>query len=574
MSIRINSPVNQLLLAFLAAASLSFSGCGSGSSIHHSIPATQSYNIAGTVTGLSGSGLVLEVNGGNNLPVSANGSFAFTTPISSGDAYMVTILTQPSNPAQSCIVLNPGGVAGSSMSSVQVTCAAVSFPPTQIPSAPGQWTWMAGSDLANVAGAYGLLGTAAPGNAPGARDASAGWPDAQGNLWLFGGTVPVGIGCATTHALCWIVSDYFDDLWEFNGSEWAWMGGSNAPNQPAAYGTKGVAAPGNNPGSRSGAASSTDSSGNFWLFGGEVFNSNNSGQMFDDLWKYSDGQWTWVSGSSAGSQIGVYGTLGQAAPGNVPGARASAVAWTDPAGNLWLFGGSGGDSTECCETNLNDLWKFNVSGGEWTWVSGSNIGDQQGVYGTLGQAAFGNVPGSRQGSVAWTDAQGNLWLFGGYGLAGGSGGQLNDLWKFSGGEWTWVSGSNVIRQPGVYGVQGTPAPGNVPGTRESAMSWTDAAGNFWLFGGFGYDSTGAMGDLNDLWKYSGGQWTWVSGSNIVNQSGSYGILGTPSSANVPGARDTAQTWIDPSGNLWLFGGNIPGPNDLQAQLNDLWVYQP
>jgi hypothetical protein len=137
-----------------------------------------------------------------------------------------------------------------------------------------------------------------------------------------------------------------------------------------------------------------------------------------------------------------------------------------------------------------------------------------------------------------------------------------------------MSGSNVVRQSGVYGVQGVPAPGNVPGARASAVSWTDAAGNFWLFGGLGYDSAGGFGDLNDLWEYSGGQWTWQSGAKFVIQSPVYGTLGTPAPGNVPGARDTAQTWIDPSGRLWLFGGNGIDSTGVAGQLNDLWVFQP
>ena len=92
------------------------------------------------------------------------------------------------------------------------------------------------------------------------------------------------------------------------------------------------------------------------------------------------------------------------------------------------------------------------------------------------------------------------------------------------------------------------------------MSWTDVSGgNLWLFGGFGYDSvppTISLGRLNDLWKYNIGigQWTWVSGANTQNQTGVYGTKGTPAAANVPGARESAASWIDASGNLWLFGG--------------------
>ena len=67
------------------------------------------------------------------------------------------------------------------------------------------------------------------------------------------------------------------------------------------------------------------------------------------------------------------------------------------------------------------------------------------------------------------------------------------------------AGSTAPRAP--------PAASNVPGARYGAVSWTDSSGNLWLFGGFGYDSTGGSGYLNDLWQYSPstGQWTWVSG---------------------------------------------------------------
>ncbi len=38
-----------------------------------------SYTVGGVVSGLSGTGLVLQNNGGNNLSINANGSFTFTT---------------------------------------------------------------------------------------------------------------------------------------------------------------------------------------------------------------------------------------------------------------------------------------------------------------------------------------------------------------------------------------------------------------------------------------------------------------------------------------------------------------
>ena len=121
-----------------------------------------------------------------------------------------------------------------------------------------------------------------------------------------------------------------------------------------------------------------------------------------------------------------------------------------------------------------------------------------------------------------------------------------------------MGGSNTLNQSGVYGTQGTPAATNAPGARSYASTWLDSAGDLWLFGGYGFDSSrnGFGGDLNDLWKYSGGQWTWIGGSNLVEQTGTYGILGVPSPLNTPGARYQAVTWTDASGNFWLFGVSV------------------
>src|ERR1035437_7061255 len=89
------------------------------------------------------------------------------------------------------------------------------------------------------------------------------------------------------------------------------------------------------------------------------------------------------------------------------------------------------------------------------------------------------------------------------------------------------------------------AAANIPGARGYAVSWTDSAGSFWLLGGYGLASTTSVGDLNDLWKFSAGQWTWVSGSNQTNQLGTYGAQGVAYPANIPGARSSASSWIDP-----------------------------
>ena len=521
------------------------------------------FKIGGTVTGLAGTGLALQDNGGDTLAISVGGTFTFPTAIPQGNAYAVTVESQPSDPTQICAVTNGSGTASGSVTNIQVSCSA-------------GWTWLGGSNTINGMPVYGTKGVASSNNSPGPRINPVTSTDAAGNFWLFG-----GYGSDSTG-----MNGDLNDLWEFSAGAWKWVGGSNVAGQSGSYGTRGQASASNVPGARYQAVSWTDASGNFWLFGGTGLDSTGSGGELNDLWKFSSGEWTWMSGPNTtgtpavGPNVpGVYGVQGAPGASNIPGGRFSASSWVDASGDLWLFGGEGLDSTGNIGL-LNDLWKY--SDGAWTWVSGSNVANQYGVYGVMATANAGNVPGARVNAVSWTDTSGNLWLFGGFGndsngilcteYAGSVPCVLNDLWKFSAGQWTWMGGSNLIAQQGSYGSEGTPAPGNVPGARYGAVSWTDAGGDFWLFGGFGLDSTGSPGYINDLWEYNGGQWTWIDGATLADQAGVYGTEGVIAAGNLPGARDSGASWIDKQGDLWLFGGTNLQPGG-GGNLNDLWEYQ-
>ena len=86
------------------------------------------YRVRGTVTGLDGTGLVLQNSGGDDLPVSANGAFAFSTPVQSGAAYAVTVKTQPSGRTQNCVVGGEqGSIGNSDVATVTINCATSSF---------------------------------------------------------------------------------------------------------------------------------------------------------------------------------------------------------------------------------------------------------------------------------------------------------------------------------------------------------------------------------------------------------------------------------------------------------------
>jgi hypothetical protein len=88
------------------------------------------YTVGGNVTGLTGSGLVLQNNGGDDLSISSNGGFTFATALTSGSSYSVTVRTQPSG--QSCTVSGGSGTVGNAnVTSVAVSCANNPPPPTQ-----------------------------------------------------------------------------------------------------------------------------------------------------------------------------------------------------------------------------------------------------------------------------------------------------------------------------------------------------------------------------------------------------------------------------------------------------------
>src|SRR6202041_2862080 len=58
-----------------------------------------------------------------SLSLSSNGEFVFSGSIGNGDAYSVTVSTQPSNPAQTCTVHNGSGTINkANVTNVIVSC--------------------------------------------------------------------------------------------------------------------------------------------------------------------------------------------------------------------------------------------------------------------------------------------------------------------------------------------------------------------------------------------------------------------------------------------------------------------
>jgi uncharacterized delta-60 repeat protein len=81
------------------------------------------FTVGGSVSGLVGSGLVLQNNGAADLAIAANGAFTFAAPVASGASYNVTVKAQPSAPSQTCTVGNGSGTgASANVANVSVSC--------------------------------------------------------------------------------------------------------------------------------------------------------------------------------------------------------------------------------------------------------------------------------------------------------------------------------------------------------------------------------------------------------------------------------------------------------------------
>jgi predicted transcriptional regulator len=79
------------------------------------------YSVGGTVSGLTGTGLILLNNGTDPLSVTTDGPFTFATEIAEGSTYAITIASYPTG--QTCAIINGSGTVGmAEVTDVVVTC--------------------------------------------------------------------------------------------------------------------------------------------------------------------------------------------------------------------------------------------------------------------------------------------------------------------------------------------------------------------------------------------------------------------------------------------------------------------
>lgn len=180
-----------------------------------------------------------------------------------------------------------------------VTCM-----PFSVDQAIGAWTWIGGAQSMRdqINSSFGIQGVAGSVGwpAPRARHGSCANGYGNGSMWLFGG--------ATTGGSLSLGAASLNDLWAFNGQEWAWVGGGEDVNVPTVNSLQqGSPADTAWPGARSGHSMWDDLSNGFFMFGGHGYpheNYTTEALRLNDLWRYSDGAWILLGGENATEQSG------------------------------------------------------------------------------------------------------------------------------------------------------------------------------------------------------------------------------------------------------------------------------
>jgi Galactose oxidase, central domain len=565
------------------------------------------FTIGGNVIGLTGTGLVLQDNGGDDLTISQNGAFTFKVPIAGGGNYTVTLKTQPSNQPLPCSVTNGTGKATANVTNVQVTCGNTFTVGGTVSGLQGSGLVLQdnGGDNLTVGGkgnvnftfgaplaggsSYAVTILTQPTNPGQTCSVLNGSGTATGDVTTVQVTCPQ-TGFTVGGNLVGLVNGPGDTVELMNnGGDNILVTGNNTnfifPTLVTAGGAYDISI----------FAQPTSQPQGCAIIGYEgVANFNISNVIIDC--QHND--WIWVDGPNTSGQFGTASLPPTAPPShdtNVPGGRQFAATWSDSTGRKWIYGGWGLDVSGATPPNLpgllNDLWLYSPSSPTFNgWIpAGLTIKSATSGAVTTHQADLtpiqttnngsGSTPGGRWGSISWSDNAGNLYLFGGQCSCGsGATGLMNDLWKFAPGSYDATTpappatpttiGSytetGTWTNPGAagaanYGTQGVASASNLPGRRWGAAFATDPSNTtVWVFGGQGLDSAGNLGLLNDLWKYNiaGGTWTWMGpvGSTAGQNNGVYGTQGTAAATNVPGGRQQAKLWVDSVGNVWLFGG--------------------
>jgi hypothetical protein len=334
---------------------------------------------------------------------------------------------------------------------------------------------------------------------------------------------------------------------------WTWMKGSSSTAGTAVYGTKGTEAAANTPGARKNAATFKDASGNIWIFGG-VNGTNN----LNDLWRFNitTNNWTWMSGSNTANSAGsTTGTI-------EPSARNGCGYTVDANGDFYIYGGQGRSSTfPNTDVYLYDIFKYTVSTGLWTNISEGNLGNTPGINSNNTSGYFW--------PCLWVTST-HLYAFAGNYTIGTTA-FANRMHKYNFATNTWSSVSAGTTLMGSYNGEGTTG---YPSARYLQSYWTDNAGNFWMFGGFGRGVNMGVPNvnlsLNDLWRFNPTTetWTQINSDNNSASAGNYGTINVAAATNRPPNLTGASVAAISNNTFLLFGGT----HASQVFYNHSWTF--
>lgn len=87
------------------------------------ITCEEAYGISGSISGLTGKGMALSLNGRDVLPTSPGAKgFQFPQGVRTPFTYDVEVMAQPKDPDQKCTLENNKGTASKAVSDIKVTC--------------------------------------------------------------------------------------------------------------------------------------------------------------------------------------------------------------------------------------------------------------------------------------------------------------------------------------------------------------------------------------------------------------------------------------------------------------------
>src|SRR5882762_409957 len=577
-------PNKKSVFAILGAVAMLMTGCSGikGSSTSGGTGGGTTFTIGGTISGLTGTGLVLLDTIGTTTPttdtltISAGAtSFTFKTGVASSGTYAVTVQTQPTNPAQTCMVTGGSGTASANVTSITIACTTNAVTATIGGTISGLATGASvilqnnGGDSLTIIGTGSSMPFTFKTPVTGPTDAYAVTvntaPTSPNQIC----TVTNGGGTATANVnnvtVTWVLSYTIGGtvtglagtglkLQDQDGNILETLPISPATGNQAftfkafvptgsTYNVTIGALPTNpaqtcviSTGTGTGTATANVTSvvvtcpAVTYSVGGTVVGLQgilpNNGLITDS---------SFVLQNVLGNSLIV--------PQNGPFTFATPEALNDQY-QVSVLHAASSQSQGCTLWNYKGVVTANVTNiivdcahDDWTWIDGTKTAGTIAapLYGSFPTTApttipnpYTNTPGARYGAAGWTDAGGNLWVFGGDGweLSGNTqpdtlNAPMNDMWVciMTGPDycqWQLVgaysaTGAAVIAnaqheaQPSQY----TTSPVG-PGGRLGAATWKDLAGNFWLFGG----SDGAHFQ-NDLWSFNASSF---SATNYTTQT--------------------------------------------------------